>query len=129
MWNTLFDIELTDAHLNPDDLESVYLPWFGTNISVPSPLHELEYVDFSRIHFNGTLEDFAVTAQSVTPALEGGLKFVYKPCEGDSVDCSRMYGDFDFNRVNYGKFTGMDLLKTGGLSGTYSGKLDTLRSM
>lgn len=125
VWNTLFDIELTDAHLNPDDLESVYLPWFGTNISVPSPLHELEYVDFSRIHFNGTLEDFAVTAQSVTPALEGGLKFVYKPCEGDSVDCSRMYGDFDFNRVNYGKFTGMDLLKTGGLSGTYSGKLDT----
>lgn len=125
VWNTLFDIEMTDAHLNPDDLESVYLPWFNMNIPVPSPLHQLEYVDFSRIHFNGSLEDFTVTAQSNTPALTGDLKFIYKPCEGDTVDCSRMYGDFNFNRVNYGRFTGIDLLGTGGLAGTYSGKLDT----
>lgn len=123
--NTLFDIELTDVHLNPDDLESVYLPWFDMNIPVPSPLHRLEYVDFSRILFNGGLDDFVVRAQSVTPALNGEMKFVYTPCEGDSVDCSRMYGDFDFNRVNYGKFAGFDFLGTGGLSGTYSGKSDT----
>ena len=123
--NTLFNIEITDVHLKPDDLETVYLPWFDMNIPVPSPLHRLEYVDFSQVRFDGTLEDFVVTAQSVTPALNGDLKFVYKPCEGDSVDCSRMYGDFDFNRVNYGKFTEIELLGYGGLSGTYSGKLDS----
>lgn len=125
VWNTVFDIELTDAHLNPDDLESVYLPWFDMNIPVPAPLHQLEYMDFSRIRFNGSLDDFVVTAQSVTPALDGGLTFVYKPCEGDSADCSRMYGDFDFGRVNYGKFAGTGFLGIGTLSGTYSGKLDT----
>lgn len=122
--NTLFDISLTDAHINPEDLETVYLPWFDMHIPVPSPFHRLQYLDFSRIHFNGILSDFVVTAQSVTPALGGDLKFVYSPCGGDSTDCSRMSGDFNLIRVNFGKFTGLNWLGGGAVSGVYNGKLD-----
>lgn len=122
--NTLFDISLTDAHVNPEDLESVYLPWFKMYIPIPSPLDQLQYLDFRQLHFNGILSDFVVKAQSVTPALGGDLTFVYSPCGGDSTDCSRMSGDFNFNRVNFGKFTGFDWLGGGAVSGIYNGRLD-----
>lgn len=122
--HTLFNIELSEAHLNPDDLESVYLPWFDMHIPVPSPLHKLEYVDLSRVHFNGMLDDFTVVARSVTPSMGGDIKFVYEPCGGDSTDCSRMYGNFDLSRIDCRKFTGMSMLGNGALTGEYSGILD-----
>lgn len=121
---TLFNIELTDAHIAPADLESVYLPWFGTNIPIPSVLHKLPSYDLSKVNFDGILEDFIVKANSVTPALAGNLKFVYAPCGDHSADCTRMKGDFNFNRVNVAKFSGYNLLGNAALSGSYSGTLD-----
>lgn len=122
--HTLFNIELTEAHINPEDLETIYLPWFDMHIPMPSPLHKLQYMDFSNIRFDGILSDFVVTANSVTPALNGGLTFVYAPCGGDSTDCSRMSGDFNFNRLDFGKFSDLGFLKSGALSGAFNGTLD-----
>lgn len=122
--HTLFNIELSNAHINPEDLESVYLPWFDMHIPVPSPLHKLEYVDLSRVRFDGILSDFIVTAHSVTPALGGDLKFVYVPCGKDSADCVRMSGDFNFDRLDFGKFIGSGFVKNGALSGTFNGTID-----
>ena len=79
VWNTRFHIDLYKAHLNPDDLETVYLPWFDRYIPVPEPLHHFSFVDFESICFEGTLSDFMVKAKSITPALAGNLTFRYAP--------------------------------------------------
>lgn len=121
--NTVFNIELHDSYLNPDDLQAVYLPWFDMNIPVPSPLRQLQYVDFERIAFDGTLSDFVVKAKSVTPSLCGELKFAYSPCRIDPDECSQMSGDFDFSTVDCGKFAGVGWLGKGNWSGNYSGSL------
>ena len=65
VWNTRFHIDLYKAHLNPDDLETVYLPWFDRYIPVPEPLHHFSFVDFESICFEGTLSDFMVKAKSL----------------------------------------------------------------
>lgn len=122
--NTMFDIELHKAHLGPEDLASVYLPWFGRNIPVPRPLFRLPYIDFEHIKFNGTLSDFIVRAKSVTPALTGSLTFIYSPCPGEAPDCSAMKGDFKFDRINVGRLTGFSLLGNGSLTGSYAGIWD-----
>lgn len=122
--NTVFNIEMHKAHLSPDDLEMVYLPWFDMNIPVPAPLHHLPYVDFEKISFDGTLSDFVVRAKSITPALAGDLSYTYAPCKNGSPDCVAMSGEFKFNRIDCGKLTALSDLGTGQVSGTYGGTWD-----
>ena len=122
--NTVFNIELHQAHLGPEDLAAVYLPWFDMNIPVPGPLYRLPYLDFEQIHFDGTLSDFLVRAKSVTPALAGNLSFVYGPCGGGAPECDTMRGDFKFDRIDFRKFTDLSFLRNGVVSGTYAGIWD-----
>ncbi len=124
VWNTHFQIELSQAHLNPVDLESVYLPWFDMNIPVPGPLHQFTYLDFDTIRFDGKLSDFKLRARSVTPALAGELTFCYAPCRSEGSDCDAMNGEFYFNRIDYGKLSGFSVLGSGYLFGTYAGVWD-----
>lgn len=122
VWNTVFDIELHKAHLGPEDLATVYLPWFDRHIPVPQPLYHLPYIDFEQIKFDGTLSEFIVKANSVTPSLAGQLSFIYGPCR-DSLEeeCDAMSGFFRFDRIDFGKFTGFDFLGGGRLEGSYNG--------
>lgn len=124
VWNTVFNIEVHKAHLGPEDLATVYLPWFDMNIPVPGPLYRLPYIDFERIGFEGTFSDFVVKARSITPALAGDLSFVFSPCEHPSPDCDAMHGDFRFDRIDFRKFTGLSFLGNGVLSGSYAGIWD-----
>ena len=124
VWNTVFNIELTKAHFGPEDLASVYLPWFGRNIPVPSPLYNLSALDFDKIRFDGTLSDFAVHAGSITPALSGDLNFVYGPCKDSVSDCAAMQGDFHFDRIHFGRLTELSMLGSGAWNGTYEGIWD-----
>ncbi|MDE6452557.1 MAG: hypothetical protein K2L23_09835, partial [Odoribacter sp.] len=121
VWNTVFSIELTKAHFGPEDLASVYLPWFGMNIPVPEPLYKLPSIDFNRIRFDGTFLDFLVHAESVTPALSGDLNFIYGTCKDSLSDCADIRGNFDFNRINFRKLTGLPMLGIGAWKGNYSG--------
>lgn len=123
--NTVFDIRLHKAHLGPEDLASVYLPWFDMNIPVPAPLRRLAYIDFEQISFNGTFSEFIVKAQSITPALQGRLSFIYGACPEPSPDCSAMSGDFNFNRIDFGKLAGTSVLGTGVVTGSYAGIWDS----
>jgi hypothetical protein len=125
VWNTRFHIDLYKAHLNPDDLETVYLPWFDRYIPVPEPLHHFSFVDFESICFEGTLSDFMVKAKSITPALAGNLTFRYAPCPDKKPDCDAMGGDFHFYQVDCGKLSGLSMLGYGSLSGSYAGVWDT----
>lgn len=122
--NTFFDIRLHDSHVNPEDLESVYLPWFGMNIPLPQPLHQLQYIDLDSIRFQGTLSDFKVKARSVTPDLKGELTFAYSPCGMGAPDCSAMAGTFNFSQVNCSKLSGTNIFGNGAVSGRYDGKLE-----
>lgn len=122
--NTVFNIELHQAHLGPEDLAAVYLPWFDMNYSCSWPLYRLPYLDFEQIHFDGTLSDFLVRAKSVTPALAGNLSFVYGPCGGGAPECDTMRGDFKFDRIDFRKFTDLSFLRNGVVSGTYAGIWD-----
>lgn len=124
IWNTVFSIQLHKAHLSPQDLETVYLPWFDMNIPVPEPLHHLSYMDFEKICFDGTLSDFVVKARSVTPSLSGDFSFVYGLCPNNDPDCAAMRGEFDFNRVDFGKLAAISWLGYGELNGTYAGTWD-----
>lgn len=124
VWNTIFNIELHKAHLGPEDLVTVYLPWFDRNIPVPGPLHRLPYVDFEQICFDGTLSEFIVRAKSVTPALTGNLSFIYGACENASPDCASLQGNFRFDRIDFAKFTDLSFLGNGVLSGSYAGVWD-----
>lgn len=121
VWNTIFNIELHQAHLHPDDLASVYLPWFDCHIPLPSPLYRLTYLDFDKINFDGTLADFIVRAKSVTPALTGDLSFRYAPCADSLPDCASMGGEFRFERIDLGKLADQALLGYGSCSGSYAG--------
>lgn len=125
VWNTVFNIEMHKAHLGPEDLATVYLPWFNMNIPVPDLLYRLPYVDFEQIRFDGTLSDFIVRAKSVTPALAGDLSFIYGPCDNASPDCSAMHGDFRLARVDFRTFTGVSQLGSGVVSGRYAGTWDS----
>ncbi|MDE5611460.1 MAG: hypothetical protein K2I90_05520, partial [Odoribacter sp.] len=125
VWNTVFNIELQKAHFGPEDLASVYLPWFGMNIPVPSPLHNLPALDFDKIRFDGTFADFMVYAGSITPALQGELNFVYGPCKDSVSDCNAIRGGFLFNQIDFGRLTGLSMLGNGSWRGTYEGTLDT----
>ena len=125
VWNTIFNIELHKAHLNPDDLETVYLPWFSMNIPVPGPLHHLPYVDFEKISFDGSLTDFIVRAKSVTPDLWGDMSFIYTPCKNGDPDCTDMSGEFNFQRMDVGKLTDVSMLGNGRVSGNYAGSWDS----
>lgn len=119
--NTVFNIELHQAHLHPNDLKTVYLPWFDRYIPMPAPLQQMSYLDFDRINFDGTLADFIVRAKSVTPDLAGELSFRYAPCADSLPDCASMGGEFRFGQVNLGKLAGQSLVGYGSCSGSYAG--------
>ncbi len=122
VWNTVFDIELHKAHLRPTDLATVYLPWFDRQIPVPSPLYRLPYVDFEQIKFDGTFAEFLVKANSVTPSLAGQLSFTYGPCrDNPEEECDAMGVSFNFDRIDFGLFTGFDFLGGGRFEGSCSG--------
>lgn len=124
VWNTVFSIELRKAHFGPEDLASVFLPWFDMNIPVPAPLYKLPAIDFKQIRFDGTFSDFLVHAESVTPALTGNLNFIYETCKDSLSDCADIRGDFDFNRIHFRKLTGLSMLGYGAWKGNYSGVWD-----
>lgn len=121
VWNTVFNIELQKAHFVPNDLATVYLPWFEMNIPVPSFLYRIPYVDFSNIRFDGLLSDFIVHAQSVTPELVGKMSLIYGMCEEEVEDCADIRGDFQFESVDFGVFSDLSLLGKGAFQGEYHG--------
>lgn len=127
LWNTVFEIDFEDTHLNPNDLETIYLPWLGYSIPVPAPLHHFRHFDVEG-KFQGTLEDFMLDVQSVTPGMRGKVHLDYSPCAGgQSGDCSSLAGDFNFHVVNFGKLAHVNgaLLGWGNMSGSYHGQLDS----
>lgn len=121
---THFDIHIHDAHLNPSDLGSVYLPWFDMNIPVPGPLYKLKHLDFERIDYSGVLDRFQVKAKSNTSALAGELNFSYSPCLSDSLHCSEMNGAFDFRQVDFRRLSGFPFVRNGVFRGIYNGRLE-----
>ncbi len=126
-WNTVFEIDFRDTHLNPADLETVYLPWLGHTIPVPAPLHRFRHLDVEG-KFRGTVEDFILKVKSVTPGLRGNVQLAYSPCtEGLENDCTALAGDFNFHAVNFGKLAHVKgpLLGWGNMSGNYHGRLDS----
>lgn len=125
--NTVFEMDFGDTHLNPEDLETIYLPWLGYAIPVPAPLHHFRHLDVEG-KFRGTVEDFILKVKSVTPGLRGKVQLAYSPCtEGQGGDCTALAGDFNFHAVNFGKLAHVDgaLLGGGNMSGTYRGRLDS----
>ena len=122
--NSTFNIDIKNAHLSPEDLAAVYLPWFDMNIPIPDPLYKLPHIDFKQINFDGKLDDFVVEAQSTTPALKGDFNLIYKPAKDTVNKCVSMQGDFKFNRLNFNLFTGNSMLGRGVLSGSYNGIWD-----
>ena len=122
VWNTKFQIELQDAHFQPADLASIYLPWFKMYTPVPKPFYNLAYLDFERVNFEGTLSDFLIQAQSNTPALDGYLNFRYQPVISGNSEVVDLKGDFAFNQVDVGKLSGLSFLQNGRLNGNYRGQ-------
>lgn len=123
MKRAFFNIELGKAHFKPEDLASVYLPWFGMNIPVPSFLYRLPSLDFERVGFDGTLSDFIVQAESVTPDWQGDLSLIYGFCDEKVPECADMRGDFNWKTVNFGKLADVSWLQDGALNGSYEGWL------
>lgn len=123
MEHAFFNIELGKAHFKPGDLASVYLPWFGMNIPVPPFLYRLPSLDFERVGFDGTLSDFIVQAESITPDWQGNLSLIYGFCDEQIPGCADMRGDFDWKVVNFGKLAEISWLHEGALSGSYEGWL------
>lgn len=123
MEHASFNIELGKAHFKPADLASVYLPWFGMNIPIPSFLHRLSSLDFERIGFDGALSDFIVQAESVTPDWQGTLSLIYGYCDEKEPGCADMRGDFDWKTVNFGKLAELSWMYDGGVRGSYEGWL------
>ncbi len=126
-WKTVFEIDFEDTHLNPEDLETIYLPWLGYAIPVPAPLHHFRHFDVEG-KFRGTVEDFILKVKSVTPGLRGNVQLNYSPCTGtQDGDCTRLAGDFNFYAVNFGRLAhvGGGVLGWGNMSGSYGGQLDS----
>lgn len=121
--NTLFDIDFYDAHVSPEDLETIYLPWFDQYIHIPAPLHHLPHFDLSG-NFKGTIGDFLVGVQSVTPGLGGDASFMYAPCIENSSTCTQLSGHLNLNRVDCGQLSGITFLGNGDFTGDYSGLLN-----
>lgn len=123
-WNTVFDIDFYDTHLDPDDLETIYLPWLSQYINIPAPLHKTGMFDVDG-NFKGKIEDFVVTARNRNPRLTGNVVFKYSPCDDPNMAyCSELSGKFDFSRVDCGTLSGTSFIGNGSLSGRYTGKLD-----
>ena len=123
-WNTVFDIDFRDSHLNPADLETIYLPWLSQYIMIPAPLHKLEYLDVNG-KFSGKIEDFILSVHSVNPRLAGNIQLTYRPCglSAGSGDCTSLSGDFDLKKVDCGFFLDHNFLGEARTSGHYDGKL------
>lgn len=121
--NTVFDIDLWDTHLNPSDLETIYLPWFTRYIHIPAPLHKLKRFDVNG-NFKGTIEDFVLHVNSQTPGLNGQLVFAYAPCGEGTEDCTALSGSFVLPMVDFGRLSGAGMLGNGRLNGSYTGKMD-----
>lgn len=121
--HTVFEMDIQKAHLLPEDLETVYLPWFGYYIPVPRLLHNWRAFEVNG-KFRGTIEDFVLSLESRTPGFRGKMKFAYAPCAvPDSMDCSKISGDFDFPAVHFGKMAGIAGLGNGRMKGVYAGSL------
>ena len=121
--HTIFDINIREAQLNPKDLETVYLPWFSCQLSVPQPLHHWNKFDLTG-NFKGTIDDFILLIDSRTTGFKGTAKLGYIPCaSADSTDCSRISGEFNFPSLNFAKLSGTEVLGGGHISGTYDGIL------
>lgn len=123
VWNTIFEIHLQDAYLNPEDLETIYLPWFRQNINIPTLLHHLPFFELDGV-FKGKITDFIFVINSRTEGLKGDFKLAYSPYGADSLGCTKISGDFNFPVVHFGKLGGTDLLKYGALTGNYQGYMD-----
>lgn len=124
-WNTIFEIDFQDTHLNPRDLETVYLPWLGYYIDIPAPLHHFKRFDLQG-KFRGTVEDFMLTAESFTPGFRGNVQLAYRPCSmGGEEDCTRLSGRYRFPSVNFGRLGDVPFIGYGAMSGEYGGTLDS----
>lgn len=123
-WNTIFEIDFRDTRLNPSDLESVYLPWLAQHIQLPAPLHHWKYFQLEG-NFRGTMEDFVLSLKSVTPGMEGKLKFAYAPAQKEESENSVLSGNFAFPSVSFARLAGTDLLGRGSISGACKGRLSS----
>ncbi len=118
--NTVFDIDFYDAYLDPVDLETIYLPWFAWKIRIPKPLHQLNGFRLDG-KFTGTTEEFLLRVNSRTPGLVGGFRLAYEPAGLDSIDYSRLSGNFHFPNAAAGRMLGVRSLGNAHFAGDYSG--------
>lgn len=122
---TLFEINFRNSQLNPEDLETIYLPWLGSAIPVPAPLHHFSHFDVEG-KFRGTIEDFILDVKSATQGMRGNIQLVYTPCpESRDSSCTALSGEFDFPAVDFGKLSGVNTawVGWGNMSGKYHGTL------
>lgn len=124
-WNTIFEIDFQDTRLHPEDIGAIYLPWLGYRIPVPAPLHHFQHLEVEG-KFRGTVADFMLQVNSVTPGMRGNIQLTYAPCSLASEEgCTKLTGDFNFPAIDFGKISGATLFGWGGMSGDYSGKIDS----
>lgn len=120
---TLFEIDFHNTRLYPEDLETIYLPWFDLYLKLPQLCYNMRYFDVNG-KFQGRLDDFVLYGNSVDPGLLGAFDFKYTPAVADSLEGADMSGKFDFRRINCGKISKLDFLGNGQLAGTYNGYLN-----
>ena len=101
-FGTIFDIDIQDANLNPDDIASVYLPWFDMNIPVPNALKELDFVHFNNLTFDGLLENFILNAETDSPELTSELHMDYSPDSLRPLKQSNFKGKYLCTAVDFG---------------------------
>lgn len=117
---TVFDIDFHNTRLFPEDLETVYLPWFGLYLKLPQFCYNLRYFDVEG-KLKGRLDDFVLNGKNIDPNLLGAFDLKYTPAVADSLGGSEMSGKFDFRRINCRMISRLDFLGNGQFAGTYNG--------
>lgn len=122
-FETDFSIFLDECQVMPGELEQIYMPWLDDHyLKFPAAVHEAGAYRFLG-EFHGKIEDFIVNAQSITPAVRGGVRLAYK------ADSTAYYysGRLNLHHVDYRLFSGLTFLGNGSLWGRFNGmEADTL---
>lgn len=118
--DTDFDIQISQAYLLPEDLETIYLPWMGRRIAIPSVLHRTEGFGLENVHFTGKVDSFNLKTHSSTPDLGGNLELAYV-LENSQDSIRRLSGNFNFPDINVNKYSGLPFIGEAKASGTFTG--------
>ncbi|MFA6662536.1 MAG: hypothetical protein WCS56_05840, partial [Bacilli bacterium] len=113
-FGTIFDIDIKDANLNPEDIASVYLPWFDMNIPVPNVLRNFNLIHFNKLAFNGLLENFVLDAETDSPELSSEFHMDYSPDTLRPKMQSNFKGEYFCTAIDLGL-----LLRVNSMSYTY----------